>query len=244
MHFVATLKQSHPSLRVVVVEQHASPFAMVECKRVGVEEGMKKGPQTIEKAKQGAYVARSVSSLQKVRTASGDLLGLVFKSDGSSVSRPLADLLDEMIHTDDPALLRDFILTVGVVSNHGNWFSSENKNKELRVLAQSYDWLLFLSDEGLAQFITDVLLRPSPALRPARAAFLSSYTSGRKGATSFTKVQIALNADRALREYFHQHLRAIERWFNVITPTEGSLRSLRDQLIKLRAKHWKEVHDV
>ena len=42
----------------------AEPFAIFECKRVGVEEGMRKGPQTIEKAKQGAYVARSVSSLQ------------------------------------------------------------------------------------------------------------------------------------------------------------------------------------
>lgn len=44
---------------------HQLPYAIFECKRVGVEEGMKKGPQTIEKAKQGAYVARSVSSLQK-----------------------------------------------------------------------------------------------------------------------------------------------------------------------------------
>ena len=30
------------------------PFAIFECKRVGVEEGMRKGPQRIEKAKQGA----------------------------------------------------------------------------------------------------------------------------------------------------------------------------------------------
>lgn len=28
---------------------------------------MKKGPQTIEKAKQGAYVTRTASSLQKIR---------------------------------------------------------------------------------------------------------------------------------------------------------------------------------
>ncbi len=43
------------------------PFAMFECKRVGKEEGASKGPQTIEKAKQGAYVANTVSSLQKFR---------------------------------------------------------------------------------------------------------------------------------------------------------------------------------
>jgi len=52
---------------VSITQQSRKPYAIVECKRVGVEEGAKKGPQTIEKAKQGAYVARTVSSLQKVR---------------------------------------------------------------------------------------------------------------------------------------------------------------------------------
>lgn len=47
---------------------------MFECKRVGVEEGMKKGPQTIEKAKQGAYVALKSASLQKVRDKNGEVL--------------------------------------------------------------------------------------------------------------------------------------------------------------------------
>ena len=32
---------------------------MFECKRVGVEEGMTKGPANNRKTKQGAYVARS-----------------------------------------------------------------------------------------------------------------------------------------------------------------------------------------
>jgi hypothetical protein len=52
--------------------------------------------------------------------------------------------MEEVIYSNDKELLRRFILTVGVVSNHGNWFTSENPNKELKVLAQSYDWLLFL----------------------------------------------------------------------------------------------------
>ena len=42
-----------------LLDKHA--YAMVECKRVG-KEGNVKGPQTIEKAKQGAYVARTTSS--------------------------------------------------------------------------------------------------------------------------------------------------------------------------------------
>jgi len=52
------------------------PFAIFECKRVGVEEGMRKGPQTIEKAKQGAYVARTVSALQKLRLTDGSMGGV------------------------------------------------------------------------------------------------------------------------------------------------------------------------
>ena len=39
--------------RLTVVSLRRHPFAIFECKRVGIEEGNKKGPQTIEKAKQG-----------------------------------------------------------------------------------------------------------------------------------------------------------------------------------------------
>ena len=73
------------------------PRAIVECKRVGVEEGMKKGPQSIEKAKQGAYVARSVSSLQKVVNANGDRLGFLPQANGDPVIHPHADLLAEIV---------------------------------------------------------------------------------------------------------------------------------------------------
>jgi hypothetical protein len=38
-------------LELHIYEQSRKPYAMFECKRVGVEEGMTKGPQTIEKAK-------------------------------------------------------------------------------------------------------------------------------------------------------------------------------------------------
>jgi hypothetical protein len=65
---------------LVVCHLLPDPFAIFECKRVGVEEGMRKGPQTIEKAKQGAYVARTVSALQKVRLRSGHFQGVLEKS--------------------------------------------------------------------------------------------------------------------------------------------------------------------
>jgi len=224
----------------VLVQQLRQPHAMFECKRVGVEEGQRKGPQTIEKAKQGAYVARTVSSLQKVRTVGGELHGVISRSDGSLYSMPYLKLLEEIVASDSPEFLRDFILTVGVVSNHGNWFTSDNQNKELMVLAQSYDWLLFLSDLGLSSFIRDILLEPKPELQPAREAFLASYTANKKK-NQFTKVQMSAEADAALQTYFRQNQQSIESWFNVITPKVGGLTLLRKQLDTLSKKDWPRI---
>lgn len=144
-----------------VVSLRTRPFAIFECKRVGVEEGMKKGPQTIEKAKQGAYVARTVSALQKLRFTDGRMGGLIQRHNGEIEIGDYYHLMAQIIASDDKELLSRFILTVGVVSNHGNWFTSDNHNKELKVLAQSYDWLLFLTDAGLSQFIDQLLLKPN-----------------------------------------------------------------------------------
>lgn len=134
---VDTLNDS--SCRLTVCELSTDPFAIFECKRVGVEEGMKKGPQTIEKAKQGAYVARSVSSLQKVRLRNGQFQGVMEQPNGSFLTGLYDEVLREVIDSSSVVEFAGFILTVGVVSNHGNWFTSDNHNKELRVLAQSYD---------------------------------------------------------------------------------------------------------
>jgi hypothetical protein len=223
-----------------VYEQSRKPYSVFECKRVGVEEGMSKGPQTIEKAKQGAYVARSASSLQKIRTESGELHGIIYKSDGSYIIKPFVDLMEEIVYSTDKELLRRFILTVGVVSNHGNWFTSENQNKELKVLAQSYDWLLFLTDNGLSSFIEQLLFKPAKEFTPIREAFISSYASDKKK-NQFTKVQMNLEADRILLDYFQKNLNTIEGWFNVISPKKKKLSTLKDELKELKNKDWKNI---
>lgn len=214
---------------LAICELSADPFAIIECKRVGVEEGMKKGPQTIEKAKQGSYVARSVSALQKVRLRTGEFQGMIEQTDGTFRSGPYLEIQREIISDSLPGEFPGFILTVGVVSNHGNWFTSDNQNKELRVLAQSYDWLLFLTDSGLAKFIDDLLLNPSVELESAREAFRQSY-SGQKGTNRFTKVRMDAQAAAALQAYFSLHGPEITEWFNVISPEGRALRSLRDDL--------------
>ena len=224
-----------------VVTLRRRPFAIFECKRVGVEEGMRKGPQTIEKAKQGAYVARTVSALQKIRLTNGSMGGLIQNRDGSFRHGDYYKMMAEIIASCDPALLSRFILTVGVVSNHGNWFTSENHNKELKVLAQSYDWLLFLTDAGISQFIDELLFHPAKELAAAKEVFLASYT-GKKGVNQFTKVQIALAADAALQSYFKSHMKVIEGWFNIIAPAGKRLAILKDELDTLKRKNWQEIH--
>jgi hypothetical protein len=133
------------------------------------------------------------------------------------------------------------VLTVGIVSNHGNWFTSDDHNKELKVLAQSYDWLLFLTDAGLCQFVCDLITKPSKPYRPVRDAFLASYGKG-GGSNQFTKVQMAYKADRLLIQYLSEKAAEVEAWFNVIAPVGSSLAKLRSELTHLRAKNWAGIH--
>jgi len=235
--FKTTGQQEH---ELFVFEQMQKPYAIFECKRVGVEEGMKKGPQTIEKAKQGAYVARAASSLQKIRTDTGEKYGIIYRSDNKPYIKPYVELMEEIICSHDTELLQKFILTVGIVSNHGNWFTAENYNKELKVLAQSYDWLIFLTDNGLAQFIDELLLNPTPEYIKVQEAFKSSYIANKKR-NVFTKVKMDFEADAVLLKYFSDKLNEIESWFNVIAPEGKTITELKDELVELRSKNWKEI---
>ena len=90
--------------------------------------------QTIEKAKQGAYVAKATSMLQKVRNDKGELNGIYFVN-GIAYSGPYNEVLAKLINSDSTLLLRDFTLSIGVVSNHGNWFTSGNQNSHFENLA-------------------------------------------------------------------------------------------------------------
>lgn len=226
--------------QISIFEQLQKSYAIFECKRVGVEEGMKKGPQTIEKAKQGAYVARTASSLQKIRTDSGEKFGIIYRDNNEAYIKPYIELMEEIIYSDDIQLLQKFILTVGVVSNHGNWFTAENHNKELKVLAESYDWLIFLTDNGLAQFIDDLLLNPSKEYIKIQEAFKSSYTADKKR-NVFTKVRMDFDADKLLLKYFSEKLESIEEWFNVIAPKRKSIKELKKELQELRSKKWGDI---
>jgi len=154
--------------------------------------------------------------------------------------KPYVVLMEEIIYSNDFELLKKFILTVGVVSNHGNWFTSENQNKELKVLAHSYDWLIFLSDNGLSQFIDELIFNPSSDYKCVQEAFKNSYTANKKR-NVFTKVKMDIKADEALLKYFSDNIHDIESWFNVITPVNKSIGDLRSEIAALRTKNWREI---
>lgn len=222
---------------IFTTELKALPFAMVECKRVGVEDGAKKGPTTIEKAKQGAYVAKHVSSLQKVRGHDGVMYGAwPLKSGGFEIK----DLIKErkrLIYEASASDLDGFILTVGLVSNHGNWFTKDNMNKELLVLKDSYDWLIFLTDDGIAEFVYDTILSDDISMQAVKDSFSISYASGEAGKNQFTKVKIDYKADQALAKYFATHHQRIEKnWFNILTPSNHSISELKEDLQSLADK--------
>ena len=226
------------SVKVLPITLNKHAYAMIECKRVG-KEGDAKGPQTIEKAKQGAYVARTTSSLQKVRNDSGGMDG-VFYVNGAPQIGPYEQMLEQIIEGDDSHKLRNFTLSIGVVSNHGNWFTMDNQNKELKVLSQSYDWLLFLTDEGLSKFITDLLIKPDRIYVPIKEAFINSYCLDRT-INVFTKKTMTLDAHYALDHYFAKNIKDIEGWFNVISPCCGTMSDLRNILETLKNKDWRAI---
>ena len=224
--FVGFVDSSNNTYRITELSNDV--FVMFECKRVG-KEGDSKGPQTIEKAKQGAYVAKTVSSLQKVYSPKGDRMGIYFIAENNPVIGNYDALLNECILK--KINIENFVLTVGVVSNHGNWFTENNKNKELEVLCNAYDWLLFLTDEGLAEFIDDIFKNVE-----CKNAFCYSYTNndkGKKNSNLFTKSCLTIGADKFLTEYFHVNRKKIFKWFNILNQTDVTIENLSKQLKEL-----------
>jgi hypothetical protein len=231
----------HNERKITITRLDPSPYAIIECKRVGVEDGgldprtgqtrpPLKGPTTIEKAKQGAYVAKSVSRLQKFRGVNGELMGIYPKADGTYEINEYQTELDRIIDSNDGDFRNGLVMSIGIVSNHGNWFTDEKLNKELLVLKSSYDWLLFFSDAAMVNFVSDILLSDDSKYAPIKDAFQSSYAPGKKE-NVFTKVKIQEDADLVLKEYFFENLSTIENeWLHVLQPASETIVNLKKML--------------
>jgi hypothetical protein len=234
----------HDKRKITITRLDPSAYAIIECKRVGVEEGgtdpatgkkkpSLKGPTTIEKAKQGAYVAKSVSRLQKFRGVDGKLMGIYPNADGTYEINEYQTELDRIIDSNDRDYTNGLTLSIGIVSDHGNWFTDGSLNKELLVLKSSYDWLLFFHDAAMVDFVTDLLLSKDPKFDPIKSAFQSSNAFGKKE-NVFTKIKIQKDADTALKEYFADNLTTIENeWFALLQPKNKTINDLKSMLCKL-----------
>jgi len=99
---------------------------------------------------------------------------------------------------------------------------------------------MFLTDHGLSQFISELLLHPSEEYKKVQKAFARSYTANKKR-NVFTKVRMDIEADAALRRYFSDNLDEIESWFNIIAPIEKTIKELKNELGALRSKDWEEI---
>jgi hypothetical protein len=84
------------------------------------------------------------------------------------------------------------------------------------------------------------LLTPSEEFEPVKAAFLSSYTEGKKK-NQFTKVQMNIDADRILLDFFGNNLETVEKWFKVISPKNKEIVTLKSELKELNNKNWKDI---
>ena len=110
-------------------------------------------------------------------------------------------------------------------------------------MAQSYDWLLFIPDPPICQFVEELIFNPVIELLPARDAFLESYKQDGT-ANTFTKVTVRVAADQSLKHYFKTHQAEVESWFNIIEPRNGTIKELRKDMQKLAGKDWKRIRQA
>lgn len=220
---------------VTVTRQRAMPFMAIECKRVGRDSKGNAGPQAIEKAKQGSYVARTVSSLQKIRDGRGNHMEIIYDGANRPTIAPYDSMISRIIKSNDPATLSEFIMSVGIVSDHGNWLTSSRPNKELRVLQQSYDWLLFLTDRGVTCFVEEAIM--SGRYPSVQSAFYSGHTRKNRQ-NPFTKSNMDYGAHVELLCYFTRNRARVEAWLDVMSPHQRPLDALKLQIKELREKVW------
>lgn len=195
-----------------------SAYAKVECKRVGIELTADSAPQTIEKAKQGAYAADHASSFQSIYTRGGEKLGVML-GDRIRVG-PYDQLRNQIINGEIPGMLEGYCSTLFVFSEPSNWQTSNGVwKKDLEVLRASFDWVMYLEDEAFIHFCENFHLADSEG----------GDNSVRNWIHDNAKLsQIPWNAYNELMEYVRENPPA--EWFAVHTPEEGNTTLLIEEM--------------
>jgi len=196
------------------------PIGFIECKRVGLEEGTTSGPQTIEKAKQATLVAFRTSRLQKIITSDGKK-GLLIDDDHVEVGN-FEELWEDTLSEGDPEELRGVVRSVLFFSNHGNWYPQDNEGKGVKMIKSSFDWAVWVEDEGLIELIEFVLNDTD-----MRNAFNLHVESSE---TILTKSKFESDARESMLEFVSSNWdRISEDWFTVLEPEGKSIEDLMDE---------------
>lgn len=204
------------------------PVMFIECKRVGLEEGTTTGPQTIEKAKQAAYVALKSSKLQKI-VHEGQFLGVLADNDSLEYDT-YEQLWNRLLEEENPEKLKGVTRSVLFVSDHGNWFPGGEEGKDIKILKGGFDWVIWVKDDGLIQLIQDLLIDDESV----KNAFTKSYDPDRSGQSLLTKGRIEKEARDSIFSYVDNHRDTIiEEWFEVLESENKTFNDLIEETNKL-----------
>ena len=245
-YLLCSIKNITPEqIELHVYEQSRKPYAMFECKRVVVEEGMIKG-LVLEMA----YDALVVSNIQKIINEKGEQQGIAFKKDGTYTIKPIEDLKADVIELEDKELLKRYVMTIAVIS-YSRYpmknteideedFNHQDIQKEIKMLAKSYDWLLSVTDQGLLEFVEKFILVPQNGDYFLRNLLLSE---NEKAHIEKRPLQdwMSTEIDKRLTDFFSENPQKIESWFYVMAPAK-KLSELKRDLGKLQNKNWESIH--
>jgi len=162
-------------------------------------------------------------------------MGIIYDDYNKPTIGPYDHMVSRIVKSSDPKTLSKFIMSVGIMSNHGNWITSSKPNKELRVLQQSYDWLLFLTDRGLTCFVEEAIM--SGQYPATQSAFYSSHTKESRQ-NPFTKSNMDYDAHIELVCYFTQNMLRAEGWLDAMSLHKRPLGDLKRQVWELRGNAW------
>lgn len=199
-----------------------SAFAKVECKRVGIELTADSAPQTIEKAKQGAYAADHASSYQSILSRTGEKFGVVL---GEEIEiGPYQDLRRQIINGELPSMLEGFCSTVFFFSEPSNWQTSDGIwKKDLEVLSSSFDWVIYLTDEAFIHFCQRFHIADTDDEDDCVREWIHNNAK---------LSEIPWNAYNQLMEYAREN--PPSEWFTVHTPDECDIAVLLEELHTLQ----------
>lgn len=196
------------------------PVGFIECKRVGLEEGTTSGPQTIEKAKQAGFVALRTSRLQKIITSDGKKGVLV--NDGSVEYDDFEKLWESKLSSQNPSDLRGIVRSVLFFSDHGNWFPGNEESKDVKILKSSFDWAIWVEDDGLIELVEFVLNDTD-----MRRAFELHVDSSK---TILTKSKLESRARQAMLRFVEENWESLsENWLTVLEPEGKSIEDLLEE---------------